>query len=247
MSGYAPVATAMPTREAVMIQAREENFPVALWLLGPRARRHLKAIYGFARLVDDIGDEVTGDRLALLDDVQYELDEPRHPVMRDLALTVRECALPREPFLRLIEANRRDQVVTYYGSFDDLLDYCQLSAAPVGELVLHVFGVASPERIALSDKICAGLQVIEHLQDVEEDRARGRVYISDPAAVNRAAALLDEGAPLVRMLRGRARLAVAGFLAGGRIALAQLETRRTVERSAQRSFPIVFAEAVIGR
>ncbi len=223
-----------------MVQAREENFPVALWLLGPRIRRHLMAIYGFARLVDDIGDEVAGDRLALLDEVEGELDAPRHPVMRALAGTVRECALPREPFLRLIEANRQDQIVTHYDSFDELLGYCQLSAAPIGELVLHVFGAATPERIALSDRICAGLQVIEHLQDVDEDRARGRVYVSGADVSGRAGALLDEGAPLVRLLRGRARVAVAGFLAGGRTALDSVEGRR-------RWFPIAFAEAVLGR
>jgi phytoene/squalene synthetase len=240
MSGSAPALTSMPSREAVMVQAREENFPVALWLLGPRSRRHLMAIYGFARLVDDIGDEVEGDSLALLHQVERELDAPRQPLMRTLAATVRECALPREPFLRLIEANRQDQVVTHYDSFDQLLGYCQLSAAPVGELVLHVFGVATPERIALSDRICAGLQVIEHLQDVDEDRARGRVYVSEADAAERARALLDDGAPLVRLLGGRARLAVAGFVAGGRTALDALEGRR-------RSFAIAFAEAVLGR
>jgi len=230
----------MPTSEAVMIQAREENFPVALWLLGRRTRRHLLAIYGFARLVDDIGDEVAGDRLALLDRVERELDAPEHPVMRALASTVRGCGLPREPFLRLIEANRRDQVVTRYETFDELLDYCRLSAAPVGELVLRVLGAATPERIALSDRICAGLQVIEHLQDVDEDRARGRVYIGTFDGAARARALLDEGAPLVRHLRGRARLAVAGFLAGGRAALDAIEGRR-------RSFAVVYVEAVVGR
>jgi phytoene/squalene synthetase len=240
MSGTAPALTSMPSREAVMVQAREENFPVALWLLGPRTRRHLMAIYGFARLVDDIGDEVAGDRLALLDQIERELDAPRHPVMRTLAGTVGECALPREPFLRLIEANRQDQAVTQYDSFDQLLGYCQLSAAPVGELVLHLFGAATPERVALSDCLCAGLQVIEHLQDVDEDRARGRVYVSGFDGANRARALLDEGAPLVRLLRGRARVAVAGFLAGGRTALDALEGRR-------RWFPIAFAQAVLGR
>jgi phytoene/squalene synthetase len=240
MSGSAPALASMPSREAVMVQAREENFPVALWLLGPSTRRHLMAIYGFARLVDDIGDEVTGDRLALLDQVERELDAPRHPVMTALANTVRECELPREPLQRLIEANRQDQVVTQYHSFDQLLGYCQLSAAPVGELVLHVFGAATPERIALSDRICAALQVIEHLQDVDEDRARGRVYVSGVDATERAQALLDEGAPLVRLLRGRARIAVAGFLAGGRTALDTLEGRR-------RWFPIAFSQAVLGR
>jgi squalene synthase HpnC len=223
-----------------MAQAQRENFPVAMWVLGPRTRRRLLAIYGFARLVDDIGDEVQGDRLALLDQVERELDAPRHPVMRELAYTIRECALPKEPFLRLIEANRRDQVVTRYDTFDELLDYCRLSAAPVGELVLHVLGAATPDRIKLSDSVCASLQVIEHLQDVDEDRARGRVYIGPFDAAEQARALLAQGPPLVRDLRGRARLAVAGFLAGGRTALDALEGRR-------RSFVVAYLKAVLGR
>jgi squalene synthase HpnC len=230
----------MPTREAVMLKARRENFPVALWLLGPRTRRHFLAIYGFARLVDDIGDEASGDRLALLDQVERELDAPEHPLMRTLAATAGECALPRDPFLRLIEANRRDQVITSYESFDELLDYCRYSANPVGELVLHVLGVATPQRIALSDKICSALQVIEHLQDVDEDRARGRVYIGRFDGAAHARGLLEEGAPLVLTLRGRARLAVAGFLAGGRVALDELEGRR-------RSFAPAYLRAVAGR
>jgi phytoene/squalene synthetase len=242
-----PAVSGLPTRAAVMVQAREENFPVALWLLGPRLRRHLLAVYGFARLVDDVGDELTGDRLALLDQIEHELDEPRHEVMLTLAATIRECRLPRGPFLRLIEANRRDQVVTRYESLEELLDYCQLSAAPVGELVLHVFGAATPERIALSDRICSALQIIEHLQDVDEDRARGRFYLGPPTTPNRpfagtseARALLEQGAPLVAQLRGRARLAVAGFLAGGRVALDALDGHR-------RAFPPTYVKALAGR
>lgn len=223
-----------------MAQARDENFPVALRLLGPHTRRHLLAIYGFARLVDDLGDEADGDRLAMLDQIEHELDAPEHAVMLALADTARECALPREPLQRLIEANRRDQLVTRYDSLEELLDYCRLSAAPIGELVLHVFGAATAERIALSDKICAGLQIIEHLQDVDEDRARGRIYIGPFDATAHAKALLDEGAPLVGLLRGRARLAVAGFLAGGRTALDRLQGR-------QRRFAIAYARAVAGR
>ncbi len=242
-----PGANAMPTAEAVMAQAGDENFPVALWLLGPRTRRHLLAIYGFARLVDDIGDEVAGDRLALLDRVQGELDAPEHPLMRAVAATARECSLPREPFLRLIEANRRDQVVTRYESFDELLDYCRLSAAPVGELVLRVLGAATPERVALSDKICAGLQVIEHLQDADEDRARGRSYIGRFDGAAHARALLDEGAPLVRRLRGRARLAVAGFLAGGRVALDGIGGGAAARRGGRKRFAVAYLEAVVGR
>ena len=117
------------------------------------------AIYGFARLVDDVGDEAPGDRGALLDLVALELrrvfgepglGEPLHPLMQELASTVQECELPVGPFERLIAANRMDQVLTRYETFAQLLDYCQLSAAPVGELVLGVFGVGDPEpRCAL--------------------------------------------------------------------------------------------------
>jgi squalene synthase HpnC len=150
--------------------------------------------------------------------------------------------MPRGPFDRLIAANRRDQVQTRYATFDDLADYCTLSANPVGELVLYVFGVATPDRISLSDRICTGLQLVEHWQDVAEDFAAGRVYlpaedmarfgVSDadlgtretgPALrelmafeVRRASELLDEGAPLVGTLSGRARFAVAGYVGGGR-------------------------------
>jgi squalene synthase HpnC len=233
--------------DAIRSRASTENFSVASLLLGPRARRHLFAVYGFARLVDQMGDEASQNRLALLDLLEQDLEraftgEPEHAVLRTLAPTIRACALPREPFLRLIEANRQDQRVARYETFAQLADYCDLSANPVGELVLHVFGVATPERVALSDRVCTALQLVEHWQDVGEDFRRGRVYlptedlerfgvaldeleaVSASEAlraliafeVERARALLDEGARLVRTLRGRARLAVAGYVAGGR-------------------------------
>jgi squalene synthase HpnC len=252
MSATAPSPlAAAPTREQVMAQAGEENFPVASRLVGGRRRSHLLAIYGFARLVDDAGDEFLGDRSALLDWIEGDLDRiyaaetPEHPVMRALVPTVRALDLPAASFRRLIEANRLDQVVDRYPTFAALLDYCQLSAAPVGELVLHVFGAATPDLIRLSDRICAGLQLTEHLQDVAEDRARGRVYLpgEDMARFGctdrdllarvpsrsfarlmafedaRARSLFADGAPLIRGLALPAALAVAGFLAGGRAAL----------------------------
>ncbi|MGH2915875.1 MAG: squalene synthase HpnC [Solirubrobacteraceae bacterium] len=246
----APRQTA-PAADAVMAQAARENFPVAIKLLGRRRRSQLLSLYGFARLVDDAGDEADGDRLALLDWIESDLDRiyahraPEHQLLRVLAPTIHDLRLPAAPFRRLVEANRRDQTVTRYESFEQLLDYCSLSAAPVGELVLHVFGVATPDRIALSDRICAGLQVTEHLQDVAEDRARGRVYLpaqdltrfgvtdadllaTVPGAtfarlmafeIGRARALLWEGAPLIGRLAPPASFAVAGFVAGGRAAL----------------------------
>jgi squalene synthase HpnC len=246
-TGSGRPAEALPGEEAVLPLSGQENFPVAARVLGRETGRHLLAIYGFARLVDQLGDEVQGDRLALLDELEAELDrvyvgEPGHPLMQRLAVTVRARDLPRGPFERLIQANRRDQVQAEYATFADLAGYCDLSANPVGELVLHVFGAATPERIALSDRVCTALQLLEHWQDVGEDFRRGRVYLPSedrerfgvaPAdlgaaatgpqlreliafEVERARALLDEGAPLVGTLKGRARFAVAGYVAGGR-------------------------------
>ena len=103
-----------PAPEAVMARAQGENFPVASRVLPRAARAHLLAIYGFARLVDELGDSVDGDRLAALDWLEGELDAAfagqREPPAADPPEpTLRECASTREPFVRLIEANRLDQ------------------------------------------------------------------------------------------------------------------------------------------
>ncbi len=240
----------LPGPKAVLGKAAAENFPVAPLLLPPRLRRDLLALYGFARLVDDVGDEAPGDRLVLLDLLEADLERvwtstPRHPLLARLQPTVRAAGIPPEPFRRLVAANRQDQTTTRYATYAALAAYCELSANPVGHLVLYVLGLATPERFALSDAICTGLQLTEHLQDVAEDRRRGRVYLpqedlawfgchdddlladrSDAPLrrliafeVGRARVLLDRGAPLVRLVGWPAKLAVAGFVAGGRAAL----------------------------
>jgi squalene synthase HpnC len=168
-----------------------------------------------------------------------------HPLMTALEPTISECGLPREPFERLIEANRVDQHVHSYATWDQLLGYCHLSADPVGELVLHVFGAATPERIELSDAVCTALQLTEHWQDVREDLARARVYVPledlarhgcsiealSASAVGeplrrvlaleaaRTAQLFRQGDLLAASLRGWQRLAIAGYAGGGRAAL----------------------------
>jgi squalene synthase HpnC len=247
---------AVPDAQGVMSKSRLENFRVASPVLPRALRADLYALYGFARLVDDIGDEAEGDRLTLLDWLDSELDalyagRPTHELMQRLLPTVRAHGIPKDPFRRLIEANRRDQEVSRYRTFDELVEYCRLSADPVGHLVLYVFDCATPERMALSDRVCSALQIVEHLQDVAEDFERGRVYLPledmesygcgiDDLAVRptpegvrrvvafealRARRLLDEGAPLARQLPWRAGLAVAGFVAGGRAAIAAMERR----------------------
>jgi squalene synthase HpnC len=252
LTADAPIGA--PAADAVMARARTENFPVASRVLPREVRADLLALYGFARLVDELGDSAAGDRLGALDWLELELDRAfegraEHPLLARLQPTLSRHVLPREPFVRLIEANRLDQRVSRYETWAQLRAYCALSADPVGELVLRVLGEATAERIALSDSICTALQLTEHCQDVAEDHARGRVYLPGedlerfgcrieeleaPHAglplrevlafeVARARRLLDEGAPLIGELHGRAKLAVAGFLAGGRAALDAIE------------------------
>ncbi|WP_405589615.1 squalene synthase HpnC [Streptomyces sp. NBC_01190] len=257
---------------AVLDKAARENFPVAPVFL-PRAwRQDLMAVYGYARLVDDIGDgdlagggrgdavrlgldpAAAGDRIAMLDAFEADLDRvfdstPRHPLLAALQPTVRKHGLTPEPFRGLIGANRQDQSVRRYATYDDLLAYCELSANPVGRLVLAITGTATPERIRLSDAVCTALQIAEHLQDVAEDLGQDRIYLpaddmkrfsvdeADLAApsagtqvreliafeTGRARELLAEGAPLVGTVRGRLRLLLAGFVGGGRAALTAVE------------------------
>ena len=172
----------VPAAEPVLAKARHENFPVALRVLPRTLRRRLEAIYGFARLVDDIGDELPGDREAALDWLEDDLrrafrGEAEHPLLQRVTVLARETGVGDEPFRRLIEANRIDQRKTAYATWDELAEYCVYSANPVGELVLASLGAATPERVRLSDDVCTALQLAEHLQDVPEDLDRGRVYI----------------------------------------------------------------------
>lgn len=236
---------------SIMGQKGSENFPVVLKALPARPRAHLLAIYGFARLVDDIGDEYEGDRLAALDWIQEELHRARtgdatHPVMVQLQPLLSDLDVDDEPFLALIEANRIDQRKHRYQTQAELAEYCKLSANPVGRLVLAVFGAATPERIALSDAVCTGLQLVEHLQDIREDYAeKGRIYFpADEMArfgvdegdlaksrasealrrlvahqCDSARGLLNRGEPLVASLRGWAKVTVAGYAAGGMAAI----------------------------
>ncbi|MFC7815970.1 squalene synthase HpnC [Streptomyces sp. NPDC057367] len=263
-TGPAPAADAA---RGTLAKAADENFPVAPFFLPRDWRTDLMAVYGFARLVDDIGDgdlapggadarllgvpeDRAGDRLLMLDAFEEDLRRvfdgtPRHPLLRHLVPTVRRRSLTPEPFLGLIAANRQDQLVGRYETYDDLLAYCELSANPVGRLVLAVTGTSTPERVRRSDAVCTALQIVEHLQDVAEDLARDRIYLpaedmkrfhvqeADLAAptagasvralvafeAQRARDLLSEGAPLVGSVRGRLRLLLAGFVAGGRAAL----------------------------
>ena len=234
-------------RADLLARAGQENFRVAPRFLPAAVRADLMALYGYARLVDWLGDEYDGDRMAMLDWAASSIDRAAagdddvEPVFAQAAATIRRHDLPLQPFHDLIEANRRDQVVHRYATFADLVDYCRLSANPVGRMVLGVLGTPTPETTAWSDDVCTALQVVEHCQDVGEDARAGRIYLpadelarqgvaddellgaSASAALRavvlaqteRARTLLASGPALAATLSGRNRWLIAGFVAGG--------------------------------
>jgi len=162
-----------------------ENFPVASWLCPPALRPPILAVYRFAREADDIADE--GDaspeaRQHALADLRAHLHQiaqgaPVPPAHAPLADAVRQWQLPLAPLHALLDAFDQDTRVQRYADRASLLAYCQRSANPVGQLVLHLAGVHSDEARRESDAICTALQLINFWQDVSVDRLKPRVYL----------------------------------------------------------------------
>ena len=209
----------------------QENFTVVSWFLPRELRAPMFAVYAFCRYTDDLGDEATGDRLALLDDWETQLrrafepawQPPDHPIAVALADLAQRKPLDADPFLRLIEANRLDQTKSRYADFQELLAYCRLSANPVGEMLLALWEVNDAERRKLSDATCTALQLANHWQDVRRDWQAGRLYLplddlrrfglsEDALADQIAAARADDA--FRRMMRFQVDRAEAWFRQG---------------------------------
>lgn len=225
-----------------------ENFTVGGLVVPREARVHVASVYAYCRWADDLADD-PGDpnrSLELLAWWQAELDacyqgRTRHPVFVALRETIDRYQIPQEPFLDLLTAFRQDQTVSRYESLDDLLGYCRNSANPVGRIVLCLAQCHDPERIALSDSICTGLQLANFWQDVARDWTTGRMYLpmadcrqfgvaeEDLAAsrftdsfrdllayeVGRAEAYLQLGLPLIGKMPRPWQLSIALFAHGG--------------------------------
>jgi squalene synthase HpnC len=235
-----------------------ENFPVASRLVPARLRSAVVAVYRFARGADDIADE--GDappavRLAELAAWHARLDAiaagttPPQPPFPALAAAIRAHALPLAPFHALLEAFEQDVTVQRYATFGALADYARRSANPVGRLMLHLYGAATPANVAASDAVCTGLQLANFWQDVAVDHAKGRIYVPgedlarfgvteaaiaagrcDAAwralmafEVERTGALLRAGRALPRALPPRLGLEIAGVIEGGLRILERIE------------------------
>ncbi|MCX7984566.1 MAG: squalene synthase HpnC [Bacteroidetes bacterium] len=162
-----------------------ENFPVASMLLPRNIRKHVAAIYAFARIADDSADEGTytpEERLSKLDEWERQLHDcyrgvASHPVFIALRETVSQFALPIEYFMQLLTAFRTDVCTNRYGTWNEVLEYCKNSANPVGRIMLHLFGYTDPERTMLSDAICTGLQLTNFWQDLSVDVKKNRLYV----------------------------------------------------------------------
>ena len=239
-----------------LAKAHYENFTVVSWALPQDKRKHFYSVYAFCRFVDDLGDEYQGDRFEALELWEQELEQcytgtPQHPYMVALQETIGTFDIPKEPFLRLIEANRMDQHTERHPTYRDLEFYCQRSANPVGHLVLYLSGYRDEERQRLSDFTCMALQLANFWQDVARDFDIGRIYIpledmdrfgysEEQLArhevtdefrnlmafeVERARELFHQGLALVDTLSGSLKLDVALFSRGGMKVLDAIEAQ----------------------
>jgi len=238
----------------------------------PRDKRpYVCAVYAFARTADDFADEGTDEpyvRLRKLDEWQEKLDRAYqgnadHPVFVALAETASRTGIAKSLLSDLIAAFRMDVTKTRHGSEAELLQYCALSANPVGRIVLQIFGDASPRACALSDSICSGLQIANFAQDVSADWRKGRLYLPlddmgrfgyteqdlDRGVVDgrfrdvmklqvgRARALLLRGSPLVGEAPRAIRFELALTVRGGLSILKRVE---------KRGFDVLHGRPVIG-
>ena len=192
LSRYGPSQTAAVSLDEARAYCRRlalgryENFSVLSPLVPAKRRDDFAAIYAFSRWADDLGDEAGSTERAteLLAWWRGELErlaagEARHPVFVALRETVAARALPIDPFRDLISAFELDQVKSRYATFDEVVDYCRLSANPVGRLVLAALGERCDEAmLAASDATCTALQLTNHWQDIRRDwEERKRLYV----------------------------------------------------------------------
>jgi hydroxysqualene synthase len=258
--GQAGMTTAAEARSGKT--HRDENFPVASWLIAKSRRGPILAFYRFVRTADDVADNPSlssDEKIALLDGLGEALCGGRSdPDAEPLRLALREHGLPPRHALDLLDAFRLDARKTRYASWRELMDYCRLSAMPVGRFVLDIH---SEDRALwpASDALCAALQVINHLQDCGEDyRLLDRVYLPEailkdhkasvemlganrgsPALLEAIAALahrteelVDEGAALIPQIAdARLALEIAAIHALARQLVRRLQHRDPLSQS----------------
>lgn len=259
---YAFSKPAEPLPSLTLAQTHYENFPVASLLLPAHLREAVTVIYQFAREADDIADEGDADEHTRLQALQGYEDEllliqayiqPSRPLFTALQQVVRTHHLDTQWLLDLIQAFKQDVVKTRYANIDEVMDYCRLSANPVGRLMLQLYASDTAQHQVWSDQICSALQLINFYQDIAIDLQKhgqiGRIYLAQDEMqaagiseqdlrqqrqdgvwqdfflhhVLRAERLLLAGKPLGRALPGRIGFELRMMIAGGERILHKLK------------------------
>ncbi|HKB84530.1 MAG TPA: squalene synthase HpnC [Ignavibacteriaceae bacterium] len=238
--------------------AREhyENFPVVSFLIRRDLQKHVAIIYWFARTADDIADEgnlAAGDRMARLNGFESSfrrLLQGKYDSGYDeaLHLTLEKKKLNPEHFINLLKAFKQDVIKKEYADYKQLLDYCKISANPVGRLILELHSIREEEAFRYSDNICTALQITNFLQDVNIDFQKGRIYLPQNELakfgiskimfeekeinlkfkqliefnINRTQLLFDEGRKLLKFLQGRLKYEIKWTILGGEAILQKI-------------------------
>lgn len=167
-----------------LVRARHHNYPVGSWFARSALRKHIFAMFAFARVADDFADEPAYEnrRTRELDRWEEQLHEAyrgraTHPVFVALADTVDRYALPITEFTELLSGFRTDLERRRYATFDELRSYTRQAAEPIGRLLLYIGGYRAPELHAYAEDLATALAVTRLVQDVPADWQRGRVYV----------------------------------------------------------------------
>lgn len=242
-------------------QTHYENFPVASFILPKHLRRPIALIYAFARQADDFADEGNmpdAERLNNLNYFKSQLDlistntKSQLDLFNALGEMVREYKLPLQPFYDLLDAFSQDVTKARYANFSEIQDYCARSANPIGQLLLHLYKLATPQNLTYANHICTSLQLINFYQDIaidfESTYHKRRIYLCQDEMlqfnvteaqiaskhvdenwqrlmlfnINRAQNLLNAGKPLGQILPGRLGLEMRLIINGGEHILKKL-------------------------
>lgn len=233
-----------------------ENFPVVSLLVPKELRKHIAIIYWFARTADDIADEgniTEAERLNRLNEVEESFNASFNgkfdsPFNQALHQSIMEKQLTPKLFLDLLQAFKQDVVKKRYMDFQEVLDYCQNSANPVGRLILELFDIRSNEAVIYSDKICTALQLTNFYQDIEIDYDKERIYFPEDEMkafnvneklfalkennvnlkqllqynIQRTQQMFDEGKNLLKYLDGRLKLEIKWTILSGEAVLQKI-------------------------
>ncbi|MFZ0453473.1 MAG: squalene synthase HpnC [Ignavibacteriaceae bacterium] len=226
-----------------------ENFPVVSFLVPKHMRKDVAVIYWFARTADDFADEgnlLPEERLIKLNDFENRLTSLlkgyfENDVESALHKTIKERNLTPKYFYDLLKAFKQDVVKKSYRNFEELLDYCNYSANPVGRLILELNNIRSDEAFNYSDKICSALQLTNFYQDIKIDYLKGRIYLPEDEMagfviekkvfelnennlnlkkllrfnVARTKKMFEEGRGLLKFLNGRLKYEIKWTILGG--------------------------------